>query len=333
MKKISILALEGCPITNIVGPMDMLCRAGKVWQRLNEDKNSKCPFEIEIVSSGDNPVMGFNNYPIYCHKTIHQVTDTDVILVPSLQFGNLDLIMEKNYQVIQWLRSHSEKGAEIGGFCAGVFLLAEAGLLNYKLATTHGRIADTFHKRYPKVNLKPDRIITNEGNIFCSNATSFFNLTTHLIEKYCGSDVAAYIIQLPLIEMDKATQNGFDIFSSQKTHHDTQVLAMQDFIENHYSEKITLDSLVEKFPLSKRNLTRRFKAATRNTPSQYIQQVRIEAAKKALESNSGSIQDMMHNVGYTDESFFRKLFKKYTGQSPSNYKNKFKNYSMNYASI
>ncbi|HAS39464.1 MAG TPA: AraC family transcriptional regulator [Microscillaceae bacterium] len=329
MKKISILALDGCPVTSIVGPMDAFCLAGKVWQNLN--KGSKHPFEIEIVSGGSNPVIGFNNYPIYCHKTIYEVTDTNLILVPSLQLGNLDLTLEKNYQVIEWIKKQFKKGAEIGSFCTGTFLLAEAGLLNHKSATIHRKVAQLFQKCYPKVHLKLDRGITDEGNIFCSSeATSFLNLTVYLIEKYCGVDVAACIGQSSFIGVNKLNQNNFAIFSLQKKHQDAPVLSMQNFIENHYQEKITLDCLTERFHLSKRNLIRRFKMATGNTPNQYIQRVRIEAVKKGLENNSGNITDMMYSVGYTDENYFRKLFKKYTGQSPSDYKNKFKSYSLDY---
>ena len=303
--------------------MDIFYKAGEFWKELRGGTASQPFFTVEIVSEKSKYVKGLNGYPIYCHRTIEEVRETDVILIPGLQ-EDVKAVLRSNQNLIKWLQDQYRRGAEVASYCTGAFLLAEAGLLTNKSATTHWRAANFFRQRYPDVQLKPDRIITDEGDIFCSGGTtSFLNLTIYLIEKYCGHDVAVHTSKVMLIDMDKVSQSNYVIFSAQKYHDDKVIRAVQDFIENNFKKGMTLDDLASRFHLSKRSLIRRFKAATNNTPLEYLQRVRIEAIKKALETRSDPVQQLIYEVGYSDVSTFRKLFRKYTGISPVQYRKKY----------
>ena len=125
------------------------------------------------------------------------------------------------------------------------------------------------------------------------------------------------------IDFDRINQNQFMIFSGQKEHSDETIKQVQLYIEAHYAQKLTVEELADKFAISSRTFIRRFKKATLNTPLEYMQRVKIEAAKKNFESSALSISQVMYQVGYNDEKAFRKTFKKYTGLSPLEYRRKY----------
>ena len=203
-------------------------------------------------------------------------------------------------------------------------MLAETGLLNGKSCATHWTIHDAFRQRYPKVNLIPEKIITEDNGIYSSGgAYSFLNFVLYLIEKYYGREIAILCSKISEIEFDRIDQSHFMIFSGQKEHGDEPIKQAQLYIEQHFDQKLNIDELAEKFAISSRNFLRRFKKATANTPLEYIRRVKIEAAKKKLESSTLHIQEVMFDVGYNDEKAFRNTFRKYTGLSPLAYRSKY----------
>ena len=176
----------------------------------------------------------------------------------------------------------------------------------------------------PAVHLVDDKILTEEDGIYTSGgAYSFLNLLLYIIEKYVGRDIAIVIAKLYMIDIDKLSQSPFIIFQGQKEHSDEPIKKAQEFIETNFSERITVDQLADMLALGRRSLERRFKQATRNTVTEYIQRVKIEAAKKNLESSRKNINEVMYEVGYIDTKAFRETFRKITGLSPLAYKNKY----------
>jgi transcriptional regulator GlxA family with amidase domain len=184
--------------------------------------------------------------------------------------------------------------------------------------------ASEFKNMFPEVELVVEKIITDEHGIYSSGgAFSYLNLMLHLIEKFAGRNVAIFCAKLFQIDIDRATQSPFVIFQGQKDHEDEPVKKAQEFIEMNVSEKITVDQLATRFSVGRRNLERRFKKATSNTIAEYIQRVKMEAAKKHLETSRKNINEVMYDVGYSDTKAFRTIFKKVTGLSPMEYRNKY----------
>ena len=280
-------------------------------------------FEIDLVGLNHEPVQYNDHFQVTPTNTINEIIKTDLIIVTGLS-GNLAKEIEKNKTFIPWIRQQRiENDSEIASLCKGALLLAETGLLNGKSCATHWTAHDYFKQRYPKVNLVPEKIISEDNGIYSSGgAYSFLNFMLYLIEKYYGRETAIWCSKVSEIEFDRNEQSHFMIFNGQKEHHDDSIKQAQVFIENNYEKKINIDEIARIVNISNRNFLRRFKKATLNTPLEYIQRVKIEAAKKKLESSVLNIQQIMYGVGYHDEKAFRNTFRKYTGLSPLEYRSK-----------
>ncbi|MBS1689839.1 MAG: helix-turn-helix domain-containing protein, partial [Bacteroidetes bacterium] len=172
--------------------------------------------------------------------------------------------------------------------------------------------------------LVEDRILTDEHGIYTSGgANSFWNLLLHILEKYIDRDMAVFFSKYYAIEIDRHSQSPFIMFKGQKQHEDEPIKKAQEFIEQNYQDKIMVDHLASFLCLGRRNLERRFKKATSNTVAEYIQRVKIEAAKISLESSRENVNEVMYKVGYSDPKAFRLTFKRITGLSPIQYRAKY----------
>jgi transcriptional regulator GlxA family with amidase domain len=218
--------------------------------------------------------------------------------------------------------------------CTGAFLLGAAGLLDGKRATTHWFFADEFRRRFPRVDLREQQLIVDEGDIVtCGAVTAYLNLMIYLVEKYFGHDIALRTAKMYLIDMDRPSQLPFQIHRFPVTYSDGSIARAQEFIREHFKEDLTIDDVARRAGMSVRNFSRRFKIATGESFANYTQKLRIETAKRLLESTEFSASEIMYQVGYNDERSFRRLFKHHSGLSPKQYRTKFKIRFHNIASI
>jgi transcriptional regulator GlxA family with amidase domain len=262
-------------------------------------------------------------FTVHTDLLLDEVKKTDLIFIPAFD-GNTETVLETNKAFVPWIVEHYEKGAEVVSLCVGAFLLAKTGLLDGKQCSTHWQAADEFRKMFPEIQLVTDKIITEEQRIYTSGgATSYWNLLLYLVEKYTDRETAILTSKVFAIDIERHSQSPFIIFKGQSEHADEDIKKAQKFIENNFQERITIDELSSKFALSRRSLERRFKKATNNTVSEYIQRVKIEAAKKWFETSRKNITEVMFDVGYSDTKAFRGMFKKITGMTPFDYRNKY----------
>ncbi len=322
MKKVCILFPEDTPAIAATGPLDILTQAGKYWMSL--DPSRKQPyFEIELVSLVNRPVKSLGNYYVTCHTFADKVKKADLVLIPPLQ-GDFVNRIKSNRKFIELIQQQYKKGAEVASFCTGAFLLAATGLLKGKRATTAWMALEEFGRLFPDIHLVSDKIIVDEGRLYSSGGgTSFLNMVLYLVEKYCGRETSVFVSKSMLIDMQKAPQSVYAIFRGQKDHNDDIILTVQQFIEQHAERKMGIDDLLEVALLSRRSLLRRFKAATGNSPKEYIQRVKVEEARRMLEFGKETVQEIIYKIGYDDHVTFRKIFKKYTGLLPGEYREKF----------
>lgn len=320
MKHISILIPEGnISVTNVEGCHQIFCEVNGVLARAGKPPM----FKVQLVGLKKESALIRGLFRIHPDVLIHEVEHTDLIIIPAIH-GKKTQVIEDNKDFVPWLVKQYKQGAGIASLCIGAFLLAGTGLLNGKKAATHWVEADAFREMFPDVNLVPDKIITDESGLYTSGgAYSWLNLVLYLIEKFAGRDMAIVCSKLFEIQFERDSQSHFMIFHPQKQHGDEVILQIQDYIEKHYDEKIAVDDLAMKFGLSRRNLERRFSKATYNTVVEYVQRVRIEAAKKTLERNRENVNEAMYKAGYNDVKAFRTTFKKLTGLSPVEYRNKY----------
>ena len=226
--------------------------------------------------------------------------------------------------MIDWIEKQHRQGAEIASICTGAFLLASSGLLDGKTCSTHWSAAGDLRTMFPKINVQTDKLITDENGIYTNGgAYSFLNLVIYLVEKYFDRQTAIFCSKVFQIEMDRQSQSAFIMFTGQKSHGDEMVKKAQAFIEDHVDEKISVEHLSLKLAVGRRNFDRRFIKATGNTPLEYSQRVKIESAKKAFETTRKTINEVMYEVGYSDTKAFREVFRKITGMSPMEYRNRY----------
>lgn len=281
-------------------------------------------FDIQLVGLQKHTQAAGGRFTVNADMLIDEVNKTDLIIIPAVDAGNLAEAVEINKAFLPWLVGQYGKGAEIASLCVGAFLLASTGLINGKKCATHWVAENQFRSMFPDVDLVTEKIITEEYGIYTSGgAFSYLNLILHLVEKFAGRDMALLCAKVFAIEIERDNQHRFIMFNGQKEHEDEAIRAAQEYIEKNYSERITVDQLASTFALGRRSLERRFKKATANTVNEYIQRVKIEAAKKDLESSRKTVSEVMYEVGYSDTKAFRTTFKKITGLSPIEYKNRY----------
>jgi transcriptional regulator GlxA family with amidase domain len=255
--------------------------------------------------------------------SISDINQTDIIIVSAPGWDVLDHIAE-NTSLLPWLRKWHARGAFIAGACTGVACLAESGILDGRRATTHWGVAEIFRKRYPKVRWQPEQFVTEDGRLFCSGGVyASIDLSLYLVEKFCGHEVALQCAKSLLLSMPRGRQSGYSVVQLSRPHSDEKIRQTEEYLQQHFDSDITIGRLAERVGMGPRNFIRRFKAATGRVPGAYIQTLRMSAAKELLENGNSSIQTVSSKIGYEDIGFFRNLFKRHTGMTPGDYRERF----------
>jgi len=320
MKHITILVPDGPNnLSSIVGSFKILSRANAYWQ----ENGHKALFKIELAGISDEVSYYDGLFSVKPHRHISSIGRTNLVIIPSLNH-NYEKAIEGNQVLTNWITKQYQQRAEIASMCTGAFLLAATGLLDGKSCSTHWVVADNFRNKFPKVHLKTDQLITDENGIYTNGgAYSFLNLLLYLIEKNFDRQTAIYCAKVFQIEMDRHSQSSFIIFKGQKLHSDEMVKEAQCYLENNLHQKIVVEDLSARFAVGRRNFDRRFIKATGNTPIEYLQRAKIESAKRAFETSRKTINEVMYEVGYGDAKAFREVFRKITGISPLEYRNRY----------
>ena len=319
MKHISILVPKGAILVSLEGSRQLFTQVNTFFKARGESPI----FKVELVGLTQETPLSGGSFTANADLLLADVKKTDLIIIPALD-GEIGAAVERNRDFIPWIVEQHENGAEIASLCMGAFLLASTGLLKGKKCATHWLATNDFRRMFPDVELVTEKIITSENGIYSSGgAFSYLNLILYLIEKYAGREMSILAAKVFAIEIEREDQLSFTIFQGQKDHEDESIQEAQAFIEQNFEDKITVDQLADMLALSRRSLERRFKRATSNTISEYIQRVKIEVAKKNLETSRKNVNEVMYDVGYSDTKAFRTIFKKITGLSPMEYRNKY----------
>ena len=320
MKHISVLVPRGAAALSCIEG------AFKLFTLSNDflaARGKKPMFKVQLVGITREAQVYDGVFRVHPDMCIDDKFKTDLIIIPAVN-GNWENIISQNKDFFPWINKQHKNGAEVASLCVGTFLLAATGLLDGKKCATHWMAQNDFRKMFPEVELVSEKIITDEQGVYSSGgACSFWNLLLYIIEKYTDRALAIQFAKYFEIEIDRSNQSAFIMFSGQRDHQDECVKKAQEFIEKHFQDKTTVEELAEMLALGRRSLERRFKKATNNTVVEYIQRVKIEAAKKSFEASRKNINEVMYDVGYSDTKAFRTTFKKITGLSPLEYKNKY----------
>lgn len=314
--RVHVLALHDCTALVPVGLMDMLRKSIEL-----AGSDAVRDVTVTLVSATRQRMITLaGGVRLECDAVLHDVTASDLVLVPAVD-PDIASHLELNRDVPLWLRQLHQTGADVASACTGAFLLAEAGLLDGKSATTHWAFQAEFRQRYPKVRVEPQAIVVDQGRVITSGgATSFLSLSLHIVERILGAEVARAASRMFLVDVNKSPQGAYAIFGPQKDHSDEDILRAQSIIERELAGSLSVDDLARQVAMSRRNFVRRFKSATGNAPREYLQRARIEAAKRALETSRRTVVAVASDVGYEDVVAFRKMFARLTGLTPSDYR-------------
>lgn len=319
MKHVSILVPKSSVLASIEDPRYMFTAGNDFLATVGKPPL----FNVQLVGVNKTVELHSGLYTVHTEALTSEVEQTSLIFIPALT-GDIKVALDQNQELIPWIVNKYKNGAEIASLCMGAFLLASTGLLSGKTCSTHWLHANTFRNMFPDVNLADDKIITEDRGIYTSGgANSYWNLLLYLIEKYTSREIAILASKFFQIEIDRNSQSPFIMFKGQRDHEDESVRKAQEFIEHHFQDRITVDQLSDMFSIGRRSLERRFKRATHNTVTEYIQRVKVEAAKKSFETSRKNVNEVMYDVGYADTKAFRTIFKKIAGLSPLEYRNKY----------
>lgn len=324
MKHLSILVPDEqttmSTIACIVGAYQVFTESNNFFTR----KNEKAIFKIEFVGAAKNDFLTNNLISIKHHTTIGEIDKTNLIIIPASLIRNYETASKNNRLLIDWVTSQYKQGAEVASMCAGSFMLASTGILDGKNCSTHWALSEKFREQFPDVKLQTDQLITDENGIYTNGgAYSFLHLLMYLVEKFYDRSAAIHCAKYFQIDLDRNLQAEFSIFNGHKKHNDDQILRAQNFIEENYQDKISIEKLSTDLRIGRRNFDRRFIKATGCTPLDYLQRVKIEAAKKQFETSRKTVNEIMYEVGYNDSKAFRDVFNRITGLSPLEYKSKY----------
>ena len=319
MKNVSILVPESSVMQAIADPQYLFSAVNQFLA-----VSGKQPlFHVQLVGAKKEVKLNDGMFSVHTDRQLKDVKKTDVVFIPAL-FGDMKTAVDKNKNLVPWINEQYAKGAEVASLCVGAFLLASTGLLNGKKCSTHWGFQNEFREMFPEVEVVDGSIITEEHRIYSSGgANSYWNLLLHLVEKYTDRHTAILASKYFAIDIDRDSQTAFAMFKGQKNHADTAIKEAQEFIEKNVAERISVDELAGKVAVGRRSFERRFKQATNNTVLEYIQRIKIEAAKHNFETSRKNINEVMFDVGYTDSKAFRTTFKKITGLTPIEYRNKY----------
>lgn len=326
--KVLVFAAENCMASAILGVLDVFSTANYcINRRFGKDSIEK--FDCQIVTINNENVVAYNGVKISPTQILDCNMAPDIIILSYsvevvIDCCGYDITIAHREKIKKWLLNCKNQGTLITSTCTGSFLLASSGLLAGKVATTHWRSKDLFKRIFPHIRLDCDQLIIDSGDVICSGGSmSYIDLSLHIIERYVGKEIVSDCAKLLVFDPIRQKQTPYVLFRAQKNHDDKAILAAQDWLEQHYKSDISMDDLAEKVGLGSRTFKRRFKLATNENPINYLQRIRVEQVKSKLEKTTEGINQIIWSVGYEDISSFRQLFKRFTGLTPKDYRQKF----------
>jgi transcriptional regulator GlxA family with amidase domain len=320
--EVTVLFLDGSHASTAVGPLEVFRSAGVLWNLMTGVETAP-PFRVRTASIGGRPVRPDGPYALVPDRALERIARTDLVFVPSAGLG-LEALLARNAPVVRFLRRIRERGARVAGVCSGVALMAAAGLLDGRAATTHWGLVEAFRARFPSVDWRPHEIVTESAGVYCGGGVhAALDLALYLVERLCGRRLALECSKALVIDMPRPCQTGFAVLPIGTAHADSAIRRAEEWIHRHCREPFRFDALARELGLSPRHFFRRFRASTGLTPIAYLQRLRVDAAKRMLEEDHASVQEVSAGVGYEDGAFFRELFRRHTGLAPLAYRQRF----------
>jgi transcriptional regulator GlxA family with amidase domain len=324
----TIVAVPETAGSALYGMLDVLLAAGNIWQTLVRTDSIEAPFRVRIISPTGEPFACGNDIPVCPELSVAEDPKTQIVILPELWLGPDEHLQGRYPDLMDWIRRQHERGASIYSACSGAVMLAETGLLDRCEATSHWGYQDLFRKYYPNVRFRPEPNLAfadPAGQIVTAGGTtSWHDLAIHIISRHCSPGEALRIAKVYLLKWHGEGQLPYETLIRNNPHADSIVHTCEKWLEEHFAEQRVIPRVVKLAKIPERTLKRRFKAATGSSLIERTQDLRVEEAKRLLETGTMPVDEISFLVGYEDASFFRRLFKRRTGLTPSQYRRMFK---------
>jgi len=319
---VSLVAVPETMISTLGGIYDVLNSFGPLAGAV-DGLPHVAPFRAEIVTPAGSVVRTASGLPVE-GRSLDEVRHTDIVVIPSLMPEHFEWAPGAHGEVVAWLKERHADGAVLCSVCTSALLLAETGLLEGRKATIHPRLVEVFRREFPAVDLEPERILVAAGaheELVSSGSTSaWHDLVLYLIARFVGPTAAVEIARFFLLRAHEQGQAHYTVFVAPTDHDDALVRTAQEWLHAHFAAPNPVERVVVRAAVSERTFKRRFGAATGHSVMDYVQRLRVEAAKRRLEQGTDSVDEISAAVGYVDPAFFRKLFKRLTGVAPASYR-------------
>lgn len=324
MKQIAVLATNSSISSDVLGLLDFFEYCNVLW-RYQHGEHSAALFHCYLVSPDGKPLTLKQGVTLAVQR--HNWQQADAIILPAAYAysrNQLSALAQQSAGYFSGLAQALANGSIIAAHCTGTFILAGSGLLEHKKATSSWFFKDVFQSLYPTVHLQLNKLLVQDGNLLTAGATTaFMNLCLALTERLVGEAFARQIGKIMLTDPNRSSQIPYMDLSVGQQHSDLLIAQVQKQLIKSLAQPFALEQLAAQFHLTKRTLLRRFKTALNDTPLNYLQRLRVEQAKRLLETTNQPVEQIVLQVGYEDVSSFRKLFLQYTELTPSQYRQKF----------
>lgn len=312
--RIAVLALAEALTSTVTGPVDVLSTAslagGHDWR-------------VDIISPSGKPLSCFNGITLTPSASLQDAQIYQLILLPSLVVDAGQGLLSDYRDTICWLQQQSRHGAIIAAICTGTFLLAETGLLDHARATTHWAFADTFRRRYPAVQINPQLTLVDNGNTLCCSAGSAWqDLVLHILQAHLDPAAVQNISDVFQLQRHNTGQLAFCGLPPAQRH-DPVVEKAKQVLRENIAHPQAMQLAIAASGLGLRTFQRRFKSSAGVSENRYLQLLRVAKARQMLTFDRLPVEQISEAVGYEDPSYLRRLFKKETGLSMRDYRQRF----------
>ncbi len=327
MPSVAIVAVPETAGSALYGMVDVLSATGNVWETLVRSDAGRRVFDVRIVGPDRAPFRCGHGIPVTPDVGIGDDPVADIVILPELWLGPDEDVRDRHPELLAWIRRRHAEGAWLYSACSGAIMLAATGLLDGCDATSHWGYRDLFRTRYPKVRFRPEPTLAfadPQGRIVTAGGTSsWHDLALHVIARHAGPGEALRIAKVYLLKLHVEGQLPYQALVRHTPTADAAVRAALTHLEQHFRDQGALAGAVSEAGIAERTLKRRFRSATGSTLIEHLQALRVEEAKRLLEAGGLPVDEVSHEVGYEDASFFRRLFRRLVGLNPSDYRRMF----------
>ncbi|HYE39267.1 MAG TPA: helix-turn-helix domain-containing protein [Ramlibacter sp.] len=323
---VALLAVPETTAATLYGFFDALASVRRDWTLLHGGPPSDSPFRPLVVSADGRPFDAANGVRITPQCGYAACPRPDVVIVPDVQVAPGD-DSPSFAPAVQWLLHCHAQGALLASACSGALLLARTGLLDGQEGTSHWAYCDYLRKAHPRTQWHPERGLVSAGAgqriLMAGSGVSWHLLALAIVARFAGADEAMKVARINLMDLNSTNPAAYASLTHGSRAADPVVASCQQWVAMHYASTAPVARMVELSKLPERTFKRRFALATGMTPIDYVHHVRLEEAKQMLERGGDAVEAIAVDIGYSDGSFFSRLFRRKVGMSPVQYRQRF----------